>query len=153
MPTPYYESDCAPGVFGISQKLVIPTTPELEFFLNPDDLQYQDQDAGINVSIKYDRFTRDIGAVIPSFRITLQGITASVVEQITNFAETDFLNKVLVNGKGSINLYYKNEELTDLYIQPPIEKSNSWFRNWENPPTEIFDTITLTLISPNPKWY
>jgi hypothetical protein len=150
--TAYYSTDCG---IGLSQKLTIPTTPEpLVFYLNPEDLLYQEEDAGASISIKYERFTREISAVVPTFQITLYGLTAETVYALTTFAESDFLNNVSISGKGSISLYYQGQLLNNLYIQPPIQKSKSWFKNWESPtPTEIFDSITLTLVSPNPRWF
>lgn len=149
--TAYYTGDC--GV-GLSQKLTIPTTPTaLEYFLNPEDLDFSDEDAGVSISIKYDRFTRDISAVMPVFTVVLRDILATEVYQITQFAQSDFLNTVLTTGKGSISLYYQNQLLEGLYIQPPIEKSSSWFDATQIPPVEIFDSITLKLASPTPRWF
>jgi hypothetical protein len=145
----YYSDTCGTG---LHQKLVIPTTPNLEFYLNPDDVNYQDEDAGVSVSIKYDRFTRDVGAVVPTFTINLVGIDATVVSRITGFAESDFLNNVLTTGRGSISFWYQGDELTNLYIQPPIDKGPSYFIDG-TPPIERFDNVTLKLINPAARWF
>lgn len=145
--TGYYNTDCG---YGLSQQLVIGA---LTFPLNPEDLSYSDEDAGVNISIKYDRFTKDLKAVMPTFKVTLRNITAAELSQITQFAINEFTNTVLTTGKGSLSLYYKNELLSSLYIQPPIEKSLSWFDSTQIPPVEIFDSVELSLVYPGARWF
>lgn len=145
--TAYYNTDCG---YGLSQELTI---GGLTFYLNPEDLVYSEESAGTSISIKYDRMTRQMDAVVPTFNITLRDLTAAEVEQITQFAITDFTNKVLTTGLGSLSLYYKGENLTNLYIQPPIQKGTSWFDSTQVPPVEIFDSVELTLINPGARWY
>lgn len=139
--------------FGLSQGLAIPTTPELVFALNPEDITYEDETADSTLSIKYERFTRQLSAVFKTFQVTLYGLTAADVNSIISFANQDFLSNVLSTGRGSVEIFFAGNRLTNCYIETPIQKGPSVFRNWEDTPTEIFDTIGLKIIHPDVNWY
>lgn len=148
---PYYSELCSQ--YGLQQALIFPTDPELVFALNPDDISVTPVDAGKTISIKYQSFTRDIKANIKEFAITLYSVTKDDLVTITNFATEDFLNNVRLTGRGSLALYYKGEEFTGLYIDSPIVAPRSAFKNWEETPTEVFDTVELKIIAPDPTWF
>jgi hypothetical protein len=150
-PPPYYSQICQG--YGLQQALIFPVNPELIFALGPDDIQVEQADAGKSITIKYQSFTRDISASMTEFNITLYAVTQADLTIITNFARTDFLNNVRTTGRGSLALYYKGTELNSLYIQPPIKAPVSLFRNFEPNPTEVFDTVELRIVSPDPKWF
>lgn len=149
----YYDSSC--DSYSLQQALEIPLSPEpLLYILNPNDLQFEKQDAGANLSIKYQRFTRDLAATFDVFNITLYSVEASEYNQIINFATSDFLTNVLTTGRGSITLYLGGVAKNNCYIQTPIQASESVFKNWERPtPTEVFNEVKLTIVSPDVSWY
>ena len=148
---PYYSNLCQQ--FGLQQALIFPTTPELIFNLNPDDITAQDSTADKTIQIKYQSFIRDIPAVFTEFTIDLYSVSRADLNVITNFANSDFLNNVRTTGRGSLALYYRGQELTGLYILPPINSSKSVYKNWEAVPTEVFETVQLKLVSPDPRWF
>lgn len=151
-PPPYYSNLCQE--YGLTQALFFPTTPELVFSLNPEDIIAQDVDAGKTITIKYQSFTRDIPAVFTEFSINLYSVSRADLNQIINFANADFLNNVRNTGRGSLALYYRGQELTGLYIQPPVVSSNSAYTNRSAAvPQEVFDEVQLKIMSPDPRWF
>jgi len=149
---PYYSTLCQE--YGLTQALFIPTTPEeMIFNLNPEDIVSDDVEAGKTISIKYQSFIRDIPAVFTEFSINLYSVSREDLQQLVQFAEDDFLNNVRLTGRGSVALYYRGEELTGLYIQPPIKSTSSVYKNWEATPTEVFDNVQLKIMSPDPRWF
>lgn len=148
---PYYSDLCQQ--YGLQQALFFPTEPELIFSLNPEDITVDNEDAGKSISIKYQSFIKDIGAVIPVFSVSLYSVSRDDLNIISTFAETDFLTNVRTTGRGSLALYYKGQELTGLYIKPPIVAPTSVFKNYEVVPTEVFDSVQLKIHSPDPRWF
>jgi len=156
---PTYSALCQQ--YGLQQALIIPLSPtNLVFPLNPDDIKFNQVDAGKSISVKYETFIRQISAFIPEINITLYSVTSDDLKKLTDFASNDFLNKVRTTGKGSITLYYRGEVLTDCYIRSPIESPSSVWQRWPLPgggvtvnPIEIFDQVNLTIISPDARWY
>lgn len=150
-PPPYYDPNCE--AFALQQALVIPTTPELVYVLNPDDITFDNVDADKLVTIKYSSFTRSLSGVLKEFSITLYNVSAEDYQEIANFARTDFLSKVRTTGRGSISLYLRGERYDNLYIQAPIIAPKSVWKNWQAVPTEVFETVQLKIIDPNPTWF
>lgn len=148
---PYYSQLC--NEYGLTQALIFPTTPELLWSLNPEDIVSEDVEAGKSITIKYQSFTREIPAVFTEFTITLHSVSRNDLNTIVDFANQDFLNNVRTTGRGSLALYYRGEELTGLYIQPPIRSNSSVYKNWEPNPTEVFNTVELKILSPDPRWF
>lgn len=150
---PYYSNLCQE--YGLTQALFFPTTPELIFNLNPEDVISQDVDAGKTITIKYQSFTRDISAVFTEFTINLYSVSRDDLNTIVNFANSDFLNNVRNTGRGSLAMFYRGQELTGLYIQPPIVSSQSAYSDRSNPgvPLEVFNEVQLKIMSPDPRWF
>jgi hypothetical protein len=148
---PYYSELCQN--YGLQQALIFPTDPELIFSLNPDDIQVENEDAGKSISIKYQSFIKDVSAVLPVFSISLFSVSREDLNVISQFAEDDFLNNVRTTGRGTLALYYKGEELTGLYIKPPIVAPQSAFKNYLVTPTEVFDSVQLKISSADPRWF
>lgn len=156
MPTPVYPPIYSElcNAYGLQQALILPTQPEpLIFPLNPDDIKFQQVDAGKSITIKYSTFSRQISAFIPEISISLYAVTQDVLNSIIDFATEDFESKVQTTGKGSVTLYYKGEELNDCYIRSPIDAPTSVYTYWEVTPKEVFDVVNFTIISPNSRWY
>jgi hypothetical protein len=149
-PIPPELSSCG---YAIQQYLYLPTTPvELIFPLGIDDIQVVPESAGTSISIKYARFTRELNAIFNTFKITLYSVTAGTYNQIVNFATQDYLNNVQVSGYGSVELYIAGNKKSNCYIDSPITPSQSLFTN-ETVPTEVFDTVELKIVSPEPEWF
>lgn len=149
---PIYSELC--NAYGLQQALIFPLTPEpLIFALNPDDINFNSVDAGKTISIKYQTFVRQLSAFIPEINIDLYGVSVGDLKLIIDFATNDFLNNVRSTGLGSITLFYRGEQLDNLYIRPPIQAPTSVFNYWETTPTEMYDKVSFTLIHPEAKWY
>jgi hypothetical protein len=155
---PTYSTLCEQ--YGLQQALIIPTTPNLVFPLNPDDIKFNQVDAGKSVSVKYDTFIRSISAFIPEINITVYSVTSADLKKLTDFATLDFVSNVRTTGKGSLTLYYRGEVLPDCYIRSPIDSPTSVWQRWPLPgggvttdPIEIFDQVSFNIISPNPRWF
>jgi hypothetical protein len=162
MPTPVYPPTYSAlcQQYGLQQALIIPITPNLVFPLNPDDIKFNQVDAGKSITVKYETFIRQISAFIPEINITLYSVTSADLKKLTDFAANDFLTKVRTTGKGSITLYYQGEVLNDCYIRSPIDSPTSVWQYWPRrgggvttDPIEIFDQVNFTIISPNARWY
>lgn len=156
MPTPVYPPVYSElcNAYGLQQALILPLDPEpLVFALHPDDIKFNQVDAGKSITVKYATFNRQISAFIPEISITLHGISQETLNTLIDFAIEDFESKVQTTGKGSITVYYKGEVLTDCYIRSPIDAPTSVYTYWEQTPKEIFDTVDFTIISPNSRWY
>lgn len=150
--SPYYDSTC--DTYSLSQAIEIPIPGDpLVFILNPQDISFEDEQANATLSIKYDRFTRDLSAVFKTFNITLYSLPASEVVAIESFANSDFLTNVLTNGRGSLTVFFAGQQLDNCYIQGPITKGQSIYKNWLEPPEEVFDSIAFKVVSPNVNWY
>lgn len=150
--SPYFDTDC--NITALSQAIEIPISPTpLLFILNPDDIVYNDEDAGATLSIKYNRFTRDLKAVFKTFDITLYSLAAEEVKQIEAFANTEFLNTVRTTGLGSITVHFAGKPLNNCYIDSGIQKGKSYYENWKESPTEIFESLQMKVIYPEVNWY
>lgn len=149
---PIYSELC--NAYGLQQALIFPLEPEpMIFALNPDDINFNSVDAGKQITIKYQTFTRQLAAFIPEISIDLYGVSVGDLKTIIQFATDDFLNNVQTTGLGSLTLYYRGDELNNLYIRPPIQAPTSVFNYWEETPTEMFDKVSFVLIHPEAKWY
>lgn len=142
-----------PCGLSITHKITIPTSPTaLEFQLGHTDYTENIEKQDVGVQVKSGRFTRSIQATTRSFDIKLYHVTADIVLQIKNFAETDLFNYIS-NGVGSITLDLGGQILNGCYIEDFPNFSETIFDNDTNVGVEYFAEISFKVVYPKTTWF